>query len=98
MTIAPASLEERAFANEVAERIAEIDVKVWPFEMVDKDGTRRYALTVERGHKRHTIYADVPWHYDSPDDVVQRIQDWAARSHSEQRWAIGFEEYDGGNS
>ena len=83
LKIQAASPEEHAFAAEVNKRLASTGARVNAFTTVDTETEEKsYRLTFQYGSKRTTIAANGPFHYDSPDDVVDRVKRWLASSGS----------------
>jgi hypothetical protein len=85
--IEAASAEEHAFAATVNREMKEA-ATVSPFTQVDEaTDTRTYCLVFSCGSKRHTITSDAPFHYDSPDEVVKRVQAWVANRGGQQLYS-----------
>jgi len=88
LKIQPASPEEHAFAAEVNKRLTE--AKVIPFAMADPANPETpptYHLTVQLGSKRTTLTADAPFHLDSPEDVIKRVNEWSVSLRASNRWS-----------
>lgn len=72
-----ATAEEFAFANDLNRRLAAYGATVSAYSTLDDDTQRRsYGLVFCHGSKRHTITSDVPFHYDSPDDLMEGVKKW----------------------
>ena len=83
LKIQAASPEEHAFAAEVNKRLASSGARISAFSLLNTETeTRSYGLVFTYGPKRHTITADSAFHYDSPDDVMDRVKRWLASSGS----------------
>jgi hypothetical protein len=81
LKIQAASPEEHAFAAEVNKRLATTGAKVNAFTVLNEDRLSHvYGLVFTYGPKRHTITADAPFHYDSPDEIVEKVKRWLASS------------------
>jgi hypothetical protein len=81
LKIQAASAEEHAFAAEANKRLATTGARIAAFSLVNNETeTRSYGLVFTYGPKRHTITADAPFHYDSPDEIVDRVKRWLATS------------------
>ena len=81
LKIQAASPEEHAFAAEVNKRLASTGARISAFSLLDAETqTRTYGLVFTYGPKRETISDPTPFHYDSPDDVVDRVKRWLASS------------------
>jgi hypothetical protein len=86
LKIQAASPEEHAFAAEVNKRLASArcaGARISAFSLLNTETqTRTYGLVFTYGPKRETISDPTPFHYDSPDDVVDRVKRWLASSGS----------------
>ena len=98
--IEAASQEEHDFAAKVNLALEQAGgrASVSPFCRLDEDTqARMYGLVFSCGSKRHTITADAPFHYDSPDDVVARVKQWIATAGGRElysdnpKYAVDFE-------
>jgi len=93
LKIQPASPDEHAFAAKVNEGLRDIGASISAYSLVDigpegpTSAIRLHGLVFSCGGRRHSMQADSPFHYDPPEDVIQRVRDWvASRSHAD-RWS-----------
>jgi DNA-directed RNA polymerase subunit L len=80
------SQEEQTFCNEVNAILKDHGARVVAFEIQHPDDSLSYHLTFECTSKRKTIHSDVPFHYDPPEAVAQRVTDWIAGVRQANRW------------
>ena len=89
----PAQPEEYAFAVEVNRQLAGQGAAVVAFMQHDPATDRyQYALTFQCGSRRHTITSETPFHYDSVDDLVKRVEQWIAGIRTTIRWTTSLED------
>jgi hypothetical protein len=79
--------EEQAFTLQVNELLRECGARVTAYEVHHPGDHCSYHLTFEHGSKRKTIHSDVPFHYDPPQAVMQRVHDWIAGVRLTNRWS-----------
>ncbi len=83
LKIQAASPEEHAFAAEVNKRLAGTGARISAFSLLDiETKADSWGLVFTYGPKRHTITADAPFHYDSADEIVEKVKRWLASSGS----------------
>ena len=93
MKTQPAQPEEYAFAAEVNAQLNGQGAAVIPFmQYMAADDRYHYALTFQCGSRRHTITSDTPFHYDSVDDVVKRVEQWITGTRMSNRWTTSLED------
>jgi hypothetical protein len=81
LKIQAASPEEHAFAAEVNKHLSDTGARISAYSIVNTDlGTISYGLVFTYGPRRRTITSDAPFHYDSADEIVDRVKRWLASS------------------
>lgn len=81
------SEEEQEFTGQVNELLKQHGARVTAYSVLHPDDTLCYHLTFECGAKRKSVSSDVPFHYDPPQAVVQRVLDWINGVHQAHRWS-----------
>ena len=80
------SPEELTFTGHVNALLLDCGAKVTAYEVQHPDDHVTYHMTFECVGKRRTIHSDVPFHYDPPEAVMQRVKDWIAGVRLTNRW------------
>lgn len=78
--------EEQEFCKQVNELLQESGARVSAYTVLHPDDHCSYHLTFQHGSKRKSIHSDVPFHYDPPQAVMQRVHDWIAGVRLTNRW------------
>ena len=102
LKIAPVTAEELQFAAACNKLLLPLGARCNPFVMVDAAAQETpphephhvYGLTISCGSRRHTISSETPLHYETPQEIVARIEAWIREVNYARRWITDLDDAD----
>jgi hypothetical protein len=79
--------EDRTFCDELNKLMNRYGATVTASSRVDeRTGRQVYMLVFSKGTKRHTLQSELPFSWEGPQDVLERVKDWLEGTVGGDSW------------